>query len=264
VPYPGESFLTVAMRHVNDPVPSVFERRPDTPLRLGSLVEQCMAKAPADRPGSMEAVVAELQACLAELDAKGGEESTMIIKQPAATPARRERARPARRRSSPLPLVAVLIGALLLAAAIGAYLLIRDEGSGAASGRPVSLEGVASYDPDGDNEEHSERVRQATDGDLATYWTTESYRAFAKPGVGLVLRATGKPRQLALRTDTPGFTAEIRAGDSAEGPFDTVVGDEKTTGTSTVWDLDDTDARYLTIWITDLDRVAHVNEVRAN
>ena len=50
LPYPGDNFLTVAMKHVNDPVPSVLDRRPDTPLRLASLIESCMAKLPADRP----------------------------------------------------------------------------------------------------------------------------------------------------------------------------------------------------------------------
>ena len=34
----------------------------------------------------------------------------------------------------------------------------------------MTLQGVASYDPPpGDNEEHSERVADATDGDPATY-----------------------------------------------------------------------------------------------
>ena len=69
VPYGGESFLAVALRHVNDPVPSLLERRPDCPLRLASLVEQCMAKEAADRPESMSDVVSELETCLAELDA---------------------------------------------------------------------------------------------------------------------------------------------------------------------------------------------------
>jgi hypothetical protein len=261
VPYPGESFLSVAMRHVNDPVPSVSERRPDTPLRLAALVERCMAKHPAERPPSMDVVVSELEACLAQLDAKGGEESTMIIRQPAAAPAR---PRPARRRSPRLPLLAVLLAAMLLAAAIGAYVLARDETPGAAGSAAAKVQGVASFDPDGDREEHSERVGDATDGDPATYWTTESYRSFSKPGVGLVLEVTGSARQLALSTDTPGFTAEIRAGDSAEGPFETVVSGAETTGASTTWHLDETDARYLAIWITRLDRVAHVNEVEAS
>ncbi len=51
VPYAGDNFLTVAMRHVNEPVPSLLERRTDCPLRLASLVERCMAKEPAERPG---------------------------------------------------------------------------------------------------------------------------------------------------------------------------------------------------------------------
>jgi hypothetical protein len=79
-----------------------------------------------------------------------------------------------------------------------------------------------------------------------------------------VLQAAAPVAQLALSTDTPGFTAEIRSGNSAEGPFDTVVGGSKTVAASTTWKLEDTDARYFTIWITDLDRVAHVNEVKAS
>jgi hypothetical protein len=106
-------------------------------------------------------------------------------------------------------------------------------------------------------------VGDATDGDLATYWTTESYRAFSKPGVGLVLEAAGTPAALTLTTDTPGFAAEIRAGASPEGPFDRVVGAGKTTSETTAWELDETEGRYLVVWITDLDGRAHVNEVKA-
>ena len=261
VPYPGDSFLSVAMKHVNEPVPSVLDRRPDAPVRLASLVERCMAKVPSERPQSMDVVVAELQACLAELDAKGGEESTMIIRKPVARPVRPQRAR----RSSRASLVVIVLGALVLAGVLGAYVLVRDgDNPGAAPREAVTLEGVASFDPEGDNEEHSERVGDATDGDSSTYWTTESYRSFSKPGVGLVLEASDAPSQLALATDTPGFTAEIRAGDSAEGPFDTVVGQGQTVESSTTWDLEDTEARYFAIWITQLDSVAHVNEVEAS
>ncbi len=84
VPFPGDSFLTVAMKHVNEPVPNVLDRRPDVPLRLASLVERCLAKEPSDRPASMDEVVGELQACLADLDAKEDGEATMIVRKPAA------------------------------------------------------------------------------------------------------------------------------------------------------------------------------------
>ena len=77
----------------------------------------------------------------------------------------------------------------------------------------------------------------------------------------------GEPRelsQIAVTTDTPGFTAEIRAGDSPQGPFDTVVGPSRTVEESTIWDLDGADARYYAVWITRLDRVAHINEAVAS
>ena len=266
VPYPGDNFLTVAMRHVNDAVPNVLERRPDTPLRLASLIERCMAKLPAERPASMDEVVSELGSVLSELDAKDGGEATMIIKPKAAPqPPREQRQRSPRK---PFPVWPVLVGALLLVAVIGGIVLVsRDDGGnpGTGGGATAHLQGVASYDPQGDGEEHSERVQDATDGNPATYWTTERYRSFSKPGVGLVLDAGGvrELSQIAVTTDTPGYTAEIRAGSSPQGPFDTVVGPSKTVNDSTTWDLDGAKSQYYVVWITQLDRVAHVNEVVA-
>ena len=267
VPYPGDNFLTVAMKHVNDPVPSVLDRRPDTPLRLASLIERSMAKLPTERPASMDDVVSELESVRAELDGKEGGEATMIIKAKPAPPPQRAPRRRAARRS--FPVWPVLVGLLLLAAVIGGILLARRDGGGTpgtAAAGTVKLQGVASFDPQGDGEEHSERVRDATDRNPATYWTTERYNSFAKPGVGLVLDA-GSERQLsqiAVTTDTPGFTAEIRAGTSSQGPFDTVVGSSRTVTDSTTWDLNGAKSRFYVIWITKLDRVAHINEARAN
>jgi hypothetical protein len=266
VPYPGDSFLTVAMKHVNEPVPNVLERRPDAPLRLASLIECCMAKVPGERPASMDEVVSELESVLADLDTKDGGEATMIIRPKAAPkPTRAPRQRGTR---SPFPVWPVLVAVLLLAAVVGGILLAGRDGDDpvAATGGTVELQGVASFDPQGDGEEHSERVQDATDGDPATYWTTERYDSFSKPGVGLVLDA-GEARELsqvAVTTDTPGFTAEIRAGESPEGPFDTVVGPSRTVADSTTWDLDGAKSRYYAIWITQLDRVAHVNEAAAS
>jgi eukaryotic-like serine/threonine-protein kinase len=270
VPYAGDNFLSVAMKHVNEPVPSVLDTRPDAPIRLASLIERCLAKQPGERPASMDEVVAELEAVRDELDARADGEGTMIMRRPAAAPVRpprRKRQRAPRDRR--VPVWPLLLGLLLLAAAVGGILLAtRDDktpGNGAAGGAAVTLQGVASYDPPpGDDEEHSERVADATDGDPATYWTTESYRAFSKPGVGLVLEASGTPAALTLTTDTPGFTAEIRSGNSPEGPFDTVVGEAQATSATTAWELDETDARYFVVWITDLDERAHVNEVKAS
>jgi serine/threonine-protein kinase len=270
VPYPGDNFLSVAMKHVNDPIPSVLEPRPDTPLRLANLIDRLLAKQPVDRPASMDDVVSELEAVLAELDAKEGDEGTMIMRRSSGAPARpKRRQAPRARRDRRIPVWPLLLAAGILAAVVvGIVLAARaddEPGGGRATGAPVRLEGVASYDPQGDDKaEHPERVADATDGDPSTYWTTSTYFGdFSKDGVGLVLRADGKPVRVVVTTDTPGYTAEIRAGSSEQGPFDAVVGAAKTVAASTTWDLEDTDGRYLVVWITELDRLAHVNEVEA-
>jgi serine/threonine-protein kinase len=259
VPYPGDSFLTVAMKHVNEPVPGVLERRPDTPLRLAALVESCMAKLPAERPPSMDVAVAELEACLAELDAKDGGEATMIIRKPVA---RTSRPRHSRR----LPVWPLLLGALVLAAVVAGIVLTRDDGGGTAPAGGVELSGVGAYDPDGGDGEHDDKARLATDGNAATLWRTSTYRsqlsAF-KSGVGLVLEASGTPDRIELTTDTPGFTAEIQSGSSPEGPFET-VGDSKLVGETTSWDLREGGGPYYVVWITQLVGSAHVNEVKAS
>jgi serine/threonine-protein kinase len=271
VPYPGDNFLSVAMKHVNDPIPSVLDRRPDTPLRLANLIDRSLAKLPPERPASMDEVVAELEAVLAELDAKEGDEGTMIMRKPVAPVERPKRRRVRQPRSGRrLPIWPLLLAAAILAAVVLGIVLVNrgdDEsgGGGSTPGAAVRLQGVASYDPEGDDKaEHPERVADATDGDASTYWTTSTYFGdFSKDGVGLVLQADGRPQQLVVTTDTPGYTAEIRAGASKEGPFDAVIGSAKTLAASTNWELEDTDDRFVVVWITDLDRVAHVNEVKA-
>src|SRR6185369_3768919 len=40
VPFDGENFVAIAMRHINEPAPSPLERRPDVPLRLDAAVRR--------------------------------------------------------------------------------------------------------------------------------------------------------------------------------------------------------------------------------
>ena len=122
----------------------------------------------------------------------------------------------------------------------------------------------------GGDGEHDSEAPLATDGQAGTYWQTSRYRSslsdIGKSGVGVVVDA-GDARslsQIAVTTDTPGFTAEIKAGDSAEGPFETVAAG-KAVGATTTWDLDGSEARFYVVWITDLGDEAqvHINEVKA-
>ncbi len=267
VPYEGETFVTVALKHVNEPLPSVLDRRPDVPPRVALAVERAMAKSPGDRFASMNEFVDELQACLADVD-PGGEQATMIQRRPAAQQ-RAPRARRKRRLGGVLWSIAAVL-AVLAVAAVAAYatMALRDDSDDpqAAPTRPIGLTGTSAYDPDGDNSEHDDEVRLATDGDLSTYWSTETYRSgLGKPGVGLVLdaRETVEPKTMTVTTDTPGFTAEIRAGDSPEGPWKP-VSQSRTIQNRHRYTLENAEARYFLVWITELDSGSkHVNEVTA-
>src|SRR5436305_6490296 len=68
VPFTGENFVAVALRHLNDPPPHLREPRPDLSPRLHAAVERALAKDPARRFPSMTAFAKELRACLAEAE----------------------------------------------------------------------------------------------------------------------------------------------------------------------------------------------------
>ncbi len=66
-PYSGEPGELIAM-HQLAPVPSARQISPDVPGTLDSLLAAMLAKAPEDRPQSMEQVEAQLEACIADGD----------------------------------------------------------------------------------------------------------------------------------------------------------------------------------------------------
>ena len=283
VPYPGENLMSVAMRHLSEPVPGVRAARPDVPERVDAVVARALAKRPADRFPSTEALAAELEACLAEVgrpDEGGWADETGVIPPPApptrtapTPPPRRARPRRDRRRSRRRLLAAALLVLAAVAGGLVALGLLLDDGvpglpegvgGGGGGETPVTLRAVADYDPEGGDGEHPEAVPAATDGDALTYWTTETYSSFSKSGVGIVLdagNAVGLTR-LVVTTDTPGFTAEIRAGDRRQGPFEP-VSEEQQVARRTSFDLEtDGERRFYVVWITDPNTTAHVNEAR--
>jgi len=273
VPYPADSFMAVAMRHLRDPVPSVRERRPDVPERVDEIVARAMAKRPEDRFPSTEAITAAIEAALADDAGEGAgpNEATGVLRRverpsPDRSAARpRPRPRQKRRHFAPLLLALLVVGAG--AVVLGLVLARRDGGGSGAAGSigGVKLTAFEDYDPQGDGSEHPESVTNATDGDVSTFWTTETYRTFSKPGVGLILDA-GKGvsiEHLQIVSDEPGFTAEILAGNQPTGGF-VPFSEEQEIGRRTTLELaGGRSYRYYVIWITDPNRRAHVNEVRA-
>jgi serine/threonine protein kinase len=270
VPFDGDNFVAVAMRHVNDPVPSVREVRPDVPPRLDWAIQQAMAKDHDERFESMAEFAAELEACYAELD--GNEGATMVVP-PQPRPRAKSR-RPGRgpRRWSIWPLVLLGVGLAAVVGGLAGAILLGDNGSDGTSGAPprpsgpVHFASAAAYDPFGDGQEHDEAAQDAIDGNDATPWMTEHYRSFTKQGVGLVVgtnRAVS-PKTMTILTDTPGFTAQIKSGDSATGPFHGVSSSQTIAGTTATFNLTG-GGRYFLLWITNLgdnDQV-RIDEVRA-
>jgi serine/threonine-protein kinase len=264
VPFPGENFVAVAMRHINEPPPSVRERRPDVPPRVDAAIRRAMAKQPSDRFASMADFGRELEVCLAEVRGGVEGEGTQVI----PPLARREH----RRRMSPWPIVLAVSGFLVIGIAV--YVLIHgpgvtrleahvpghsSSGTSSSTNTAVQLNAIRAYDPDGDNHENDQYAGLATDGNPATSWSTERYYdapSLNKPGVGLVLDA-GAPvtlHRIALTTPTPGFTAKILAGDSSSGPFPaTVSGSQQVEGPGTPFLIDSSQKhRYWVVWITEL------------
>ena len=139
VPFVGENFVAVALRHVNEPPPSLRERRPDVTPRLEAAVDRALAKDPGRRFPSMEAFAKELRACLAEVEgdappppAEDDLALTLVTTPaPAASPNRGLRRRSRRRRS---PLVYALLALVAAGAAFAAVVLLGGGSHNGASG----------------------------------------------------------------------------------------------------------------------------------
>jgi serine/threonine-protein kinase len=283
VPFSGDNFVSIALRHVNEPPPSVLDRRGDVPRRVAAAVDRALAKDPRDRFPSMDAFAAELEACLAALPSESaGEDATLITRplpQPPPKRAQPRRAHP--RRRSPWPLLLALLALLALGVIAVAAIALRNDVGGlgdAVGGKPekptpVKLAAVSSFDPQGDDlQEHDDEVGNAVDGNDSTYWPTSTYHygdgSLGKPGVGIVLDA-GRPVALdsmTVASDTPGAVAEIKASDSPNGGFE-VVSPQQTLKSTTTYELESPESRYYLVWITKVtpgsSGYAHLNEVKA-
>jgi eukaryotic-like serine/threonine-protein kinase len=263
VPFPGENFVAVAMRHINEPPPPIRDKRPDVSPRLEAAVQRAMAKRPEDRFQTMADFCRELEACLAEAQGRS-----------AVAPVAQRRPRAQRRPgANPWPIVLALVALIAIGGVIAYLLTNREEGKTTSTpGAAVAhLTAVTAYDPFGTGGEHDDKAKLATDNSGATYWETERYRtapSLGKEGVGLVLDAGSAVQlhQLGVATSTPGFTAVIRAGDApTDFPF-TVSSSQTVPDTGATFTIAGKPHRYYLLWITSLGpsyNTARINEVKA-
>src|SRR5205823_5652970 len=78
VPFPGDNFVTVAMKHVNEAPPSLLERRPDVSVRLAHAVDRALEKDPGRRFASMNQFAGELRRCLEDLGSSFDADRTFV------------------------------------------------------------------------------------------------------------------------------------------------------------------------------------------
>jgi eukaryotic-like serine/threonine-protein kinase len=277
VPFTGDNFVAVALRHVNEPPPSLRQRRPDVSPRLEAAIERALAKDPARRFPSMTAFAKELRACLAEPQGvvpppAQDDAAVTVVTRPPRAPVRRRRSR---RRS----LVWALLALAVAGAAFAAVVLLGGAGrhggvlgGGGSSGAPVQLHGLTTYDPRGDGSEvllGQQTAPKATDRNPATYWQTETYNTQdwgnLKSGLGLVLDAgrTVTLSKVTVETLTPGFVAQIKVGETPDSFA--VDSSSQPVGTRTAFTLNGKSGRYWMVWLSRLgpQRTAHITEVTA-
>jgi len=231
VPFHADSQVGVAMKHVNEELPDVQQRRPELSAAAAMVVERATAKDPAQRYQEVGDLIDDLGTALEVEAARAGAttgEATSVLE--AVPPTERKLAGGGGRRRSWL-LIGLLV--LLAAAVLGALQLIGNGngpgGGGALKGKgsTVAISSATDFDPEGDGQEDPETVSLAVDGNpTTTAWSSEHYdddtfagtKGGENPGVGLYVTAksTTTPSEMIVRTPTPGWDAQIYA--SPSGP----------------------------------------------
>jgi eukaryotic-like serine/threonine-protein kinase len=230
VPFSADSQVGVAMKHVNEELPDVQQRRPELSAAAALVVERATAKDPGRRYQEVGEMIDNPSTALEVEAARAGTasgEATSVLE--AVPPAERKLAGGGN--WSRLAIVVLILG---FAAAIAAVVLISSGngpggGGGALNGKgkQVPISSASDYDPQGDGEEDPETVSLAVDGNpTGTAWSSEHYdtptfagtKSGPDPGVGLYVTAksTATPSEMIVRTPTPGWDAQIFA--TASGP----------------------------------------------
>jgi len=268
VPFHAESQVGVAMKHVNEDLPDVQQRRPEVSAAAALVVERATAKDPAERYQAVGEMIDDLSTALEVEAARAGTttgEATSVLD--AVPPPKRKLS--GRTRWSWL---AIALLALVAVGAIAAVALISggDLGGGGSeakqSGKSVTLSSATDFDPLGDGEEDPDTIQLAVDGDpTGTGWSSEHYdsddfagtKSGSNPGVGIYVTAKSPatPSKLVVRSGTPGWDGEIYA--AASGPPEDLegwgepVGEVTDTAETAEVKLDvRSPSKYFLIWFT--------------
>lgn len=263
LPFKGEGFVAVAMKHCSEPLPDPRIARRDIPDNLAAVAMHAAAKDPDERFPDAASMVAALE---------GRPGGTAVFTMPPLPPegdegdtARHPRRR--RRKILAWALALVVVAALAVAAYAVLDPLAEDAPPPAPAAVPLTLSAVRDYDPQGDDGQEQPALRgYAIDVDPTTgqpnpdtAWYTERYfgdAAFGgtgKTGVGLILRLTAPAvaTEMVVSSPTPGAHFQV-LGPLVDGRRQT-LGQGVFTGNNQVVKLTPAPpAEAYVLWITSL------------
>jgi serine/threonine-protein kinase len=268
VPFHADSQVGVAMKHVNEELPDVQQRRPEVSAAAALVVERATAKDPDQRYQEVGEMIDDLSTALEVEAARAGAttgEATSILE--AVSPANRELSSRARWSWAAIALIVLVGGGFLIATFVIGNGSTPGGGGGALSGKgkTITVSSATDYDPQGDGHEDSETVELAADGNLTTAWSSEHYLSdtFAgtktgpDPGVGLYVTtdSPATPNVMVIHTPSPGWDAEIYATDSEPPEELSEWGEQvgKVTGADKIVEVElhlATPAKHFLIWFT--------------
>jgi serine/threonine protein kinase len=233
VPFHADSQVGVAMKHVNEDLPDVQQRRPELSAAAALVVERATDKDPEQRYQEVGEMIDDLSTALEVEAARAGSttgEATSVLD--AVPPPKRKLASRNRWSWAAIALlvliaVGVLVAVKFISSGSGGGGALKDKGS------TVAISSATDYDPEGDGEEDPATVNLAVDGNpTGTAWSTEHYdtdtfagtKTGPDPGVGLyvTVKAAATPAKMVIRSPTPGWDAEIFA--AASGPPEELTG----------------------------------------
>ncbi|MEZ5076501.1 MAG: protein kinase [Solirubrobacterales bacterium] len=268
VPFHADSQVGVAMKHVNEELPDVQQRRPELSAAAALVVEKATAKDPSHRYQDIEELIDDLSTALEVEAARAGSttgEATSVLE--ALPPAKRKLSSRARWSWAAIALLVLVgAGALVATQLVGNGESPVGGGGGALSGKgsAIEIESATDFDPKGDGKENPDTIELAVDGNPSTTWTSEHYddaefagtKSEPNPGVGfyVTIDQLAKPDRMIVQ-GTPGWDAQIYA--AAAGPPEELeewgqpVGAVANASESQEIPLDvETPSQYFLLWFT--------------
>jgi len=250
LPFRGDGFVAVAMKHCSEPLGDPRLRAPEVPGWLAECTLRAAEKDPERRFPDAARMVAALE---------GEPGGTLVLPAPPAAEGDTARHRRSRGRRALWALAALAAAA---SAAVAAVLLlgpITDPAGSAEDAVPLALAAVADYDPQGDNDqtERHELRGLAVDGDSTTAWVTEQYLTpqfgGLKDGVGLLLRLTAPATitELDVSSPTPGARFQL-LGPLVDGERDVLAEGSLSDEAQTIELAEADPSDVALLWITEL------------